>query len=231
MSSGMLAQFAEFYSAQLSERIKAAQAGKAARGMWVGPPPFGYDLVARQLSPGRWWLWVVAIFVGYAKGATTVDLAKALNAAGVPLRSGRNWTKDSVLMVLRNAAYIGKGGGRSLAAYDAGHKPVVTPALWEAVQGALGARGRRPRGPRLTPRPAPLTFVARCAMCGGKMHRARSAKNSYLRCRGATNRTCAARAVPLDLVEHQVNLLRQSGAKIATVFVQAGRGIERFEAS
>ncbi|NJK81349.1 MAG: recombinase family protein, partial [Chloroflexaceae bacterium] len=41
LSSGMLAEFAEFYSAQLSERIKASHQGKIARGEWVGDVPFG----------------------------------------------------------------------------------------------------------------------------------------------------------------------------------------------
>jgi site-specific DNA recombinase len=104
LSTGMLAEFAEFYSAQLSERIKGAQASKAARGLWVGSAPFGYELHNRQLVPGPLWLWVVHIFVGYAQGSSSVRLSRALNAAGVPLRSGKPWTKDSVLMVLRNHA-------------------------------------------------------------------------------------------------------------------------------
>jgi hypothetical protein len=62
------------------------------------------------------------------------------------------------------------------------------------------------------------------------MHRYKSAGGIYLRCRGALNHTCEARTgVQLDLVEHQVELLRRSGARVGMVWLKAPRGIERFE--
>lgn len=231
LSSGMLAEFAEFYSAQLSERIKAAHQGKAARGEWVGSPPFGYDLVARRLVPNQHWLWVVCLFVGYAAGATVVELSLAMNAAGVPLRSGKPWTKDSVLMVLRARGYIGQGGGRALEAYAATHRPLVSLELWEQVQAELGTRRKRPRGPQRKPRAAPLPWESRCALCGGKMHRHPQRAAVYLRCRAAINRVCLAKGVKLELVEHQVELLKQSGTPVAIVWVRAPLGIVRFEVS
>lgn len=228
LSSGMLAEFAEFYSSQLSERQKASAQGKAARGEWVGPPPFGYDLVNRQLVPGQWWLWVVLIFVTYRAGFSTVQIAAGLRAAGVPLASGKPWTKDSVLMVLRNHAYIGRAGGRALSTYEAGHRSLVTHELWSEVQARLAARGR-PRGPTGRPRAAPLPWRPRCALCGSAMHR-HSHKHGYvLHCRGTLNKTCEARGVRLDLVEQQVELLQKAGARVAVVWLRAPRGIERFE--
>lgn len=229
LSSAMLADFAEFYSAQLSERIKGAAQSKAARGLWVGPPPFGYDLHERQLVPGRWWLWVVCIFVGYDLGASSVDLAGAMNAARVPLASGKPWTKDSVLMILRNRAYIGQAGGRALEAYEAGHRPLVSPELWQRVQETLGTRRKRPQGPRRPSTLPALTYVPLCALCGAKMHRHRQPAAMYFRCYRALNHTCEATGVKIDLVEHQVQLLRQSGAPVAVVWLRAPRGIERFE--
>jgi hypothetical protein len=229
LSSGMLAEFAEFYSAQLSERIKASAAGKRARGEWVGGAPFGYDLVNRQLVPGALHLWVVCIFVAYDLGTSTVDISVALNAAGVPLGSGKPWTKDSVLMVLRNHAYIGRAGGRALEPYDAAHEHLVSHELWQRVQETLGSRRKRPTGPRKPSTLAPLGYQVRCALCGGKMHRHRQPLSMYFRCRGAMNHTCTARGVKIDLVEHQVELLRKSGAPVAIVWLRAPRGIERFE--
>jgi site-specific DNA recombinase len=229
LSSAMLADFAEFYSAQLSERIKGAALSKAQRGLWVGPAPFGYDLVDRQLAPNRWHLWVVCIFVAYDLGASSVDIAAALNAAAVPLRSGKPWTKDSVLQVLRSRAYIGRAGGRALEAYDAAHRPLVSPELWVRVQETLGTRRKRPLGPRRPATLPPLGFVPRCALCGGKMHRHRQPKSMYFRCRGAINHTCEAKGVRLELVLDQVELLKKAGAPVAVVWLRAPRGIERFE--
>lgn len=228
LSSAMLADFAEFYSAQLSERIRDATASKARRGLWVGPAPFGYDLVERELRPNGRALWVVLIFVAYDLGASSPVIAQAMNAAAVPL-SGKPWTKDSVLMVLRNHAYIGKAGGRSLEAYDAAHRPLVSVPLWERVAATLGTRTKRPPGPRRGPRPAPLSFEPLCSICDGRMHRHKSAGGAYLRCSGARSHVCKAKGVQLDLVEHQVGLLRQSGATVGRVWLKAPRGIERFE--
>ncbi|NJK81334.1 MAG: recombinase family protein, partial [Chloroflexaceae bacterium] len=228
LSSGMLAEFAEFYSAQLSERIKASHQGKIARGEWVGDVPFGYVRAGKSIKPGPLWLWVVCIFVAYAGGASTVQIAAALNAAGIPLRSGRPWTKDSVLMVLHNHAYIGKGGGRAVGLYDSPHKPLVSLELWQQVQERLTARRRRPQGQRSGPKAAPLPFVARCALCGGRMHRHKHNGRPYLHCRAALNKTCEARGLPLGLVLDQVELLEKAGAPVAEIWLQAPTGIKKF---
>jgi site-specific DNA recombinase len=228
LSSGMLAQFAEFYSDQLSERIRASHQGKAARGEWVGDVPFGYVRAGKSIVPGPLWLWVVCIFVAYSQGATTPQLAAALNAAHVPLRSGKPWTKDSVQMVLRNHAYVGRAGGRAVPAYESGHKPLVTSELWQAVQSRLYARRRRPSGPRKGPRPAPLPWRVRCALCDGSMHRHSSAGGRYLRCRAALNKTCSAKGIQLHLVEQQIAELEKAAGPVATVWLRAPRGVEKF---
>ena len=168
--------------------------------------------------------------MAYDLGASTVDISVALNAAHVPLGRGKPWTKDSVLMILRNHAYIGRAGGRALETYEAGQEPLVSRALWDRVQETLGSRRKRPTGRRRGPAPAPLAFVPRCAACGGMMHRYTSAGGVYLRCRGALNHTCEARAgVQLDMVLHQVELLRRSGSAVGVVWLKAPRGVERFE--
>lgn len=231
LSSGMLAEFAEFYSAQLSERLRGSAQSRASRGLWVGPAPFGYVLnpASRQLVNGPHWIWVVFVFVSYDLGANTTAIAAALNAARVPLASGKPWTKDSVLMILRNHAYIGRAGGRALEAYQAGHRPLISPDLWKRVQETLGTRRKRPVGPRKPSTLAALTYEPRCALCGGKMHRHRQPLAMYFRCRGAINHTCEAKGVKIDLVEHQVDLIRRSGGHVAVVWLRAPRGIERFE--
>lgn len=229
LSSAMLADFAEFYSAQLSERIRDAAQSKARRGLWVGPPPFGYDLRERQLVPNQWRLWVVIIFVAYSEGANTTTIAHALNAAGIPTRSGKPWTKDTVSMVLRNRAYIGQAGGRALKTYQAAHEALVTPELWSQVAARLSERRKRPQGPRKPSTLPPLSYVPLCALCGSKMHRHRQPHSLYFRCYKALNHTCAARGVKIEQVDHQVQLLRQTGTPVAVVWLRAPRGIERFE--
>lgn len=229
LSAGMLAEFAEFYSAQLSERLKNAARSKAARGLWVGPAPYGYRLEQRQLVVAPEHEWVVHIFRAYDEGSSVVQISAALNTAGVASPSGKPWTKDAVLSILKNHAYIGKAGGRNLDIYQAQHQALITEELWERVQSVMGKRRRRPRGPQRKARAQPLSYRPRCALCNANMHRYQSANGKYLRCRGSTNKTCTAKGVSLDLVEHQVELLRKSGATIDVVYVKAPRGVETFE--
>jgi hypothetical protein len=66
------------------------------------------------------------------------------------------------------------------------------------------------------------------------MHRHKSGKeqnrNGYYRCRAATNGNCTAgKGVRIDQVDAQVELLRAAGAKIATVWLEAPRGIKKWE--
>jgi hypothetical protein len=132
-------------------------------------------------------------------------------------------------MVLRNHAYIGRAGGRALETYEAGHEPLVSHELWQRVAETLGTRRKRPRGPRKPSTLAPLSYEPRCALCGAKMHRHRQPKAMYFRCYRAINHTCEAKGVKIDQVEHQVELIRRSGAPVAVVWLRAPRGIERFE--
>lgn len=132
-------------------------------------------------------------------------------------------------MVLRNHAYIGRAGGRALPAYEAGHKPLITRELWEEVQAELGTRSRRPRGRLSKPRAAPLPWRARCALCGGPMHRHTHKIGYVLHCYGAINKVCSARGVKLDLVQNQIDLLQQAGTPVSVVWIRAPRGVERWE--
>lgn len=227
LSSGMLAQFAEFYSAQLSERITAAKHGQVGRGMWVGPPPFGYVLCDRKLAPSPLALWVALIFEGYRLVPNTVEIAAALNAARVPLRSGKPWTKDSVLMVLHNRAYLGFVGGRATAYTLGQHKPLITQAAWDAAHAQLAARRRSPAG-RTMARASELPYEPHCGLCGGSMQRVSSGDRVYLRCRGSLNKTCKAPGVRFDLVQAQLAELRQGGTVVARVWLTR-QGVQRFE--
>jgi DNA invertase Pin-like site-specific DNA recombinase len=233
LSSGMMAQFAEFYSAQLSERMRTSVAGKVARGDWVGDVPFGYERAGATLRPGPLASWVVIIFCAYVAGHTSTAIARAMNATPLRLRSGRNWTRDSVLMVLNNRSYIGYGRARSIGEYQSRHQALVTGEIFAQAANQLRAR-RRPSCARPSTARPKQSYTPRCAACDQIMHRHKSgraqSRNGYYRCRAATNGNCTAtRGVRIDQVDAQVELLRKAGEKIATVWLEAPRGIKKWE--
>jgi DNA invertase Pin-like site-specific DNA recombinase len=233
LSSGMLAQFAEFYSAQLSERIKAAYAGKATRGEWVGDVPVGYERHGKNIRPGPLALWVIIIFLAYAQGHSSIAIARALNGTSIRLRSGKRWTKDSVLKILHNRAYIGYGSANGKP-YKSNHESLVTDALFAAAAERLASRHRTERRPRSPGgRAAPLDYEVRCAVCNSRMYRHTSGNTTgqrhYFRCVRSLEGECSAKGVSFERIDGQVAILRQAGQTIAKIWAKAPRGIERWE--
>ena len=97
-------------SAQRSERIRAGMMAKAALGLGLGKPPYGYYITADGAFhvSGKESVVVKKIFHLYLEpGGSVRSVAAALNAQNVRTRSGRRWSLVTVRDVLRNAAYIG----------------------------------------------------------------------------------------------------------------------------
>jgi hypothetical protein len=231
----MMAQFAEFYSDQLSERIRMSLASRVSRGDWIGgAAPFGYERAGRSLRPGPLALWVGIIYHAYISGHSSTQIAQALNSTDIRLRSGQSWTRDSVLMVLHNRAYLGYGSCKGLGEYRGRHPPLITEALWALASERLEQRRRPAKVPRSTRSEEPGAYAAYCFICGAKMRTHNSgsgnSKRPYWRCVKALEGECAAVGVRLDLVDGQVHILRTSGSRVGTVWLKAPRGIEKWEA-
>jgi site-specific DNA recombinase len=100
------------YSKSLSKSTTRAALSRARAGLWVaGKPPLAYALGGDgRLAPGRpeeveLVLW---LFRAYADTDDSLgDLARALDARGVPPPRGPRWRRDTVRKVLVNRAYVG----------------------------------------------------------------------------------------------------------------------------
>ncbi len=157
-------------SAQRSERIRAGMMAKAAKGLGLGKPPYGYYItadgafhVSLKESPV-----VEQIFRLYLQpGGSVRSVAAALNARNVRTRSGRRWSLVTVRDVLRNPAYIGtyhRFGMRIPGSYE----PIVSSSDFRQAQDRLQERSPSQR----TSRPAPVFLLAGvlcCNHCGKRM--------------------------------------------------------------
>jgi site-specific DNA recombinase len=238
LSSGMLAEFAEFYSRQLSERVKLSLASRAASGRWVGDVPFGYrrnKKAAEGIEPDpATRMWPLIIFVAYLEGYKVRDIADALNQTNIRLRHGRPWHRDAVYNILQNPAYMGLGRAGELGAYQSNHTPLVPAALWrraEKLRLARKTRGGRQIQTWPVARPRrKRDYIPHCALCDKVMHRSTSGetiyKHGYWRCK---NVECQAKGVRIDIVDSQVAALRAGGTVIERVWIVYKRGVERFE--
>lgn len=218
------------------ERIREGMRAKAARGLGLGKPPFGfrvqYDGSFRMVEEEA--DIVRSIFRMYLDDDLGVRaVAQRLNDAGKKTRRGKRWSMVTVRDILRNHAYIGtyqRFGLRIAGSYEA----VVDPAEFRSVQDKMTSRspGRRyPRG-----EPFLLAGLLYCAYCGERMmgvtrHQTwrrkdgerRDAEYRYYQCQSRINRSqCDYRTVKADDIDLQV--LAQLRAPEATNGATAGDG-------
>jgi len=157
----------KYYSDNLSENIKRGYRQKLRRGEWLTLAPFGYtnNPRTRTIEPhpvtGR----VVArAFAEYAKGSHTyISLGQFLADLGVVSRNQTPLAKISIRRLLTNRAYLGfvKHKGEW---FDGNFPPLVTPALFAAVEKVLQSK-ERPRK-RKGRHDFPFCGLFRCGECG-----------------------------------------------------------------
>ena len=200
------------------EQIREGMKAKAAKGLGLGRPPFGYRLQVDgtlRVDPDEAEA-VRSIFRMYTEPRQGVrSVAQRLNEAGVKTRRGGSWSLVTVRDILRNSAYIGtyhRFGLRIPGTYE----PIVEAAAFRAAQEQMRGRSSARRNPRADP--FPLAGVLYCGHCGQRMigvvrHRSWSRKGGgrgqrayrYYQCQTRINEGgCAYRTIRADDLEATV---------------------------
>ena len=213
------------------ERIREGMRAKAAKGLGLGKPPYGYKILwdgTFALVEGEAEV-VRAMFERYATDEGGVRaVATWLNDAGKRTRRGQRWSMVTVRDILRNTAYIGtyrRFGLRLPSSYQAIVHRDVFRAVQEKMQGRTPTR-RNPKG-----EPFLLSGVIYCGHCGQRMmgvvrrqswrrkdgHRAK-AEYRYYQCQSRINRNqCEYRTVSAPELERLViDEVRSSAEKPAS---------------
>lgn len=167
----VLQGMAEWYSADLSEKVLRGMTDNALKCKWTsGHIPFGYTRDAEKhlvVDPERA-PYVQKIFEKVLAGEKFVDIASWLNFIGMRTSSGREFNKSSFIWMLRNEAYIGVFQWRDIRKENA-VPPLISKALFYAVQEKLATSERRGVNV-LKSEKYLLTPNIICAECGGPMH-------------------------------------------------------------
>jgi len=164
----------EWYSIDLSENVKRGLKEKASKGICFSRTPFGYDrpvkkqpLVEKE-SESEIVKW---IFNEFEQGATTYEIARALNAKGLKTQTGLNFYKVGIWEILKNPVYKGylfyHCDGETFY-LKADHASIISEQQFNNVQIILDERAKR------TPRNAResgycqhwLVGILRCIECG-----------------------------------------------------------------
>ena len=148
LTLNMLLSFAQFEREVTGERIRDKLAASKRRGIWVGGiVPLGYEVRERKLVIREDEAQTVRlIFDRYLALGSLTALQRELRERGIVTRtrtlsSGRiiggvQLTNGPLAYILRNRVYLGEINHKR-ASYPGEHAPIVTPAMFDAVQEKL----------------------------------------------------------------------------------------------
>lgn len=207
---GLLESMAEYYSAELSQKIKRGMALNAEKCLANGSNPgLGF-----KVAPDRHYVVdpetapiVVRIFEEYAAGKPVIDICESLNRQGIRTSRGGSFNKNSLRKMLQNKRYIG------YYIYDGNETPggmprIVSDELFYKVQEILAINKKAPAHSKAKTEYILTTklFCGKCKemMTGIKGTSHTGAAYHYYKCNAAKKGQCDKKAVQKDYIENLV---------------------------
>jgi DNA invertase Pin-like site-specific DNA recombinase len=194
----------EYYSLNLAEEVRRGMNEKFSRGGVVSQPPFGYRMQDGIFFPDETAAPIVQmIFDDYLAGMPTKRIALKLNDMGIRTRHGNPWENRTVEYLLTNPVYIGKlrrskNGDRSDRFHeqdeciDGQHQPIITPAIYDAVQAKRADTKKNYR--KYARQGQPVQFMlkglVRCDHCGATLVMCQSGASKFLQCNNYNRGKC-----------------------------------------
>ena len=207
----VLEGFAEYYSAELSEKVIRGLKENALKCQWNGSPvPIGYvidDKKHYQLdlltAP-----FVKDAFEMYASGRTIKDIVEYLNSKGVKSSYKKDVTKTTVAAMLKNTKYRGQYKYMDVV-IEGGVPRIVTDELFQKVQDRL-TKNKQSRSRFKAKVEYFLSTKMICGDCGAMMvGECGTSKNgvvyNYYKCSNVKKRKgCHKSSIKKDLAEELV---------------------------
>ena len=129
---------------------------------------------------------VERIFGMAEAGRGILDIARTLNAEGIPTVNGKKWLKTTIHTMLDNEAYTGavvwgtnaKDGQPPVRVEDA-HPAIISKREYQRVKKLLGSRAPSKANPRRASSPYLLSGILKCETCGKAMTAAEAKNGKY----------------------------------------------------
>ena len=170
MMESMLTGMAEYYSAELSEKIVRGMTENVLKGKYNGGTvPIGYVIDEDrhfQIDPLTV-PFVVEAFKRYAEGATMKEVMDWLNRQGVKTGKNHAFTYNSVHTLLTNRRYMGENRFQDIIMPDT-VPVIIEKELFDRVQEKM-AKNRRAPARHKAEDDYLLTTKLFCGMCGSMM--------------------------------------------------------------
>ena len=201
---------AEYYSAELSQKVKRGIAMSASKCKYFGGTvALGYKIdseknyiIDEETAPI-----VKQMFQMLASGYNYAQIARYLNGRGIKTARGGVWNKHSFHCLFSNRKYIGKYTFQGTE-IEGGVPRIIDDELFDEVQRVLARYAAAPSRGK-----AKVEYILSdkliCGLCGNKMtgvsgtSRNKSLHN-YYKCAGAAKGICRKRAVRKQFIEDEI---------------------------
>ena len=211
MVKSMLTGMAEYYSAELSEKVVRGMTENVLKGKYNGGTiPIGYTVDEEkffQIDPLKA-PFVVEAFQRYNDGATMKELMNWLNDSGVTTNRNQKFTYNSIQTLLTNRRYIGENRFKDIVMPDS-IPVIIEKGLFDSVQDKI-AKNRRAPARHKAEDDYLLTTKLFCGMCGAMMFgECGTSRNKnvhhYYKCANAKRtKTCKKKTVRKEWLEDLV---------------------------
>ncbi len=206
----ILEGFAQYYSAELSQKIRRGQRESIEKRKFLGGSvPFGFVSQGGRLAPDPVKADVVRmIFERAADGMTFVDIAALVNAEGFRTTKGKPFSGQMIHRILHSKRYVGYYIYKDVEVPDESAR-IISDELFEQVQDRI--RRERNRKKKGKPMEYLLSGKLFCGHCGEPMYaEAGTGRHGgvyrYYACSGkkAKRNGCTKKNVKKDIIERFV---------------------------
>lgn len=207
----MLEGMAEYYSAELAEKVTRGMTENALKCKYNGGTlPIGYAvdkeghyLIDTVTAPA-----VLEAFKSYADGASMVQVAKEMNEKGVHSSRNKLLTVNNVTRMLHNRKYIGEYRYRDIVK-PGGIPAIVTSELFDRVQERMKLTKKAPARYKAEDEYLLTTKLycgkCKCMMTGESGTSRTKAVHRYYKCYGVRSHNgCNKKTVKKDWIENLV---------------------------
>ena len=179
----LLEGMAEYYSAELSQKVKRGNKENRLKGLYTGGPvPLGYKVINKKVyvdeeaAPA-----VVKMFEDYIAGKGLTEIAEYLNAAGHAKGRRKPFTNSTIYNMIHNEKYIGITRYND-EIYPEIFPPIISSALFKAAQekAEMFKYGKGPADPNNI---FLLRNKAVCGLCGHSYVTESGAGKNHIVCR------------------------------------------------
>ena len=211
----MLEGYAEYYSAELSEKIQRGQKENALKCKNNGGnTPLGYVvgtdgvLAVDPLTAPL----VTEIFTRYDSGESISEITASLNGRGLKTKKGKAFKIGGVSLILKNRKYIGEYQYGSVI-IPKGIPAIIDDDLFDRVQRRMAFNKKAPAKAKATEEYL-LTTKLFCGTCERLMagesgtSSTKGVKHYYYKCAGAKRKLgCKKKSVKKDFIERAAVIL------------------------